>query len=105
MKVLANTRVTTKNLKGFTAETSMASICSVTRMEPNSAPICEPTFPAQINPVINGAKAFMIAIPINDGNQEVAPKSAKAGRECFVKTMPVINAVSVIRERDRYPTL
>src|SRR5215831_164258 len=38
--------------------------------EPSSAPICDPTFPAQINPVINGAKAFMIAIPINEGNHD-----------------------------------
>ena len=105
INVLARTRVTTKNLNGFTAETSMASICSVTRIEPNSAPICDPTFPAQIKPVINGAKAFMIAIPINDGNHDVAPKSANAGLECFVKTIPVINAVSVINERDLYPTL
>ena len=59
----------------------------------------------QENIGFNGAKAFMMAIPINDGNQDVAPKSANAGLECFVKTMPVINAVSVINERDLYPTL
>src|SRR5689334_18090739 len=105
MSVLAMTRVTTRYLNGFTAETSMASICSVTRMEPNSAPICDPTFPAQIKPVINGANAFMIAIPINDGSHDVAPKSANAGLECFVKTIPVINAVSVINDKDLYPTL
>ena len=63
------------------AETSIASICSVTFIEPNSAPSCEPTLPAQISAVIKGANAFIIAIPIIDGSQEVAPKSAKAGRE------------------------
>ena len=40
--VVAKILVTTKYLKGFVPETSIASICSVTRMEPNSAPIPEP---------------------------------------------------------------
>src|SRR5438477_669013 len=100
IKVVASTRVTTKNLNGFTAETSIASICSVTFIEPSSAPICEPTLPAQINEVIKGASAFTMAMPVNDGNQEVAPKSAKAGLEWSVKTIPVIKAVKVINERD-----
>ena len=85
IKVVAITRVTTKNLKGLVAETSMASICSVTFIEPNSAPIFEPTFPAAINAVIKGARARMIAIEINDGSHDVAPKLVKEGRDCFVK--------------------
>ena len=51
---ILKTRVTTKNLKGFVPETSIASICSVTFMEPNSAPILEPILPAQIKAVIIG---------------------------------------------------
>ena len=98
--MVASTRVTTKNLKGLIAETSIASICSVTFIEPSSAPICEPTFPAQINDVIKGANAFTMAIPVNEGNHEVAPKSANAGREWSVKTMPVMKAVRVINESD-----
>ncbi len=101
--VAATTRVTTRYLNGFIAETSMASICSETRIEPNSAPMLEPTFPAHINAVTSDAKARTIAIDINEGNQDVAPKSAKEGRDCLVKTMPVINPVSAINGNDFTP--
>jgi hypothetical protein len=47
-------RVTTKYLNGLVPETSIASICSVTRMDPSSAPIPEPMRPAQIKAVIIG---------------------------------------------------
>lgn len=102
--VVANTRVTTKYLKGFIADTSMASICSVTFIEPNSALILEPTFPAQISAVTNGPKALTMAIPIKEGNQETAPKVSKEGRDCLVKTIPTINPVKVIKESDFNPT-
>ena len=96
----AITRVTTKNLNGFVAETSIASICSVTFIEPNSAPIFEPTFPAAINAVMRGARARTIAIEINEGSHEVAPKLVKEGRDCFVKMSPVIKPVNDIKGRD-----
>src|SRR5688572_17426424 len=98
--VVANTRVTTKNLNGFAADTSMASICSVTFIDPNSAPICDPTLPAQIKEVISGANALITATPDVAGNQEVAPKLAKAGREWSVKTIPTMKPVTLMRGRD-----
>ena len=104
INVVASTRVTTRNLKGLIAETSIASICSVTFIEPSSAPILEPTFPAQIRAVTKGAKALMIAIETNEGNQDAAPKSASDGRDCLVNTSPVINPVKVMRGKDLYPT-
>jgi len=104
MRVVANMRVTTKNLNGLTADTSIASICSVTFMEPSSAPIPEPTFPAQISAVTNGPIALIRAIPINDGNHEVAPNSSSEGRDCFVKTIPTIKPVREIKGRDLNPT-
>ena len=100
INVLAITRVITKNLKGLIADTSMASICSVTFIDPSSAPNRELTLPAQINAVIDGANALMIAIPIKEGSHDVAPKLANDGRECLVKTMPVIKPVTVIKKRD-----
>jgi phospholipid/cholesterol/gamma-HCH transport system ATP-binding protein len=69
--VAASTLVVTRNLKGFVAETSMASICSVTRMEPNSAPILEPTFPAAISEVRRGARVLSKAIPTSEGEVKV----------------------------------
>ena len=85
------------------AETSMASICSVTFIEPNSAPILEPTLPEQISEVTKEAKALTMAIEIREGNHEVAPNSAKEGRDCFVKTMPVTKPVNVIKANERQP--
>src|SRR3982751_3398998 len=103
IQVVDNTRVTTRNLNGLVADTSMASICSVTFMEPSSAPIFDPTFPAVIRPVTRGASALIIAMVTNDGNQDSAPNSDKDGRLCFVNTIPVINPVSVTKARDRTP--
>src|SRR5665213_1171888 len=98
--VVAKTRLTTKNLKGLIADTSIASICSVTFMDPNSAAILEPTLPAQISAVTNGAKARIIAMATRLGNQEVAPKVDKDGLDCLVKTRPVIKPVSEIKNND-----
>ena len=69
-------------------------------MEPNSAPILEPTLPAAINAVTNGAKALMIAIATNEGSHELAPNSAREGLDCFVKTSPVTKPVNVISGSD-----
>ncbi|MNL00748.1 hypothetical protein D3C87_1211900 [compost metagenome] len=99
--VAASTRVETRNLKGLVAETSIASICSVTRMEPSSAPILEPTLPAAISPVSNGARVRSNAIPTNEGSHEVAPNSDKDGRDCLVNTIPVMKPVVEISNAER----
>src|ERR1700748_2771913 len=98
--VVASTRVATKNLKGLVPDTSIASICSVTRMEPSSAPILEPTLPDAINAVTKGANALNIAIETNDGSQDVAPNDASDGRDCLVNIKPVIKPVKVISVND-----
>jgi len=93
VRVDSKTLFTTKILNRFTAETFKASICSATFIEPNSAPIPEPTFPAQINDVTSGSKARMIAIVTSEGSQEVAPKVSSEGRDYLVKTKPVTKSV------------
>src|ERR1700744_944553 len=102
--VVAITLVTTRNLKELTADTSMASICSVTFIEPSSAPILEPILPAQIKAVIKDPKALTIAMEIKDGSHEVAPKVSSEGLDCLVNTIPVINPVNEIRGSDFKPT-
>src|SRR5690606_13981317 len=104
LMVVANTRLTTKNLNGLVPDTSIASICSVTFMEPNSAPIWEPTLPEAMSAVTNGARARIIAMDINAGNHEVAPNSANDGRDWLVNTIPVIKPVNEIRGNDFHPT-
>ena len=103
MSVVASIRVTTRYLKGFVPETSMASICSVTRMEPNSAPIPEPILPAQIKAVIMGPISLIIEILTIDGIQETAPNSCSVGLDCRSKTKPIINPVTATKRRERLP--
>ena len=79
IKVVATILVTTRYLKGLVPETSMASICSVTRMEPSSAPIPEPIFPAQISAIITGPISLTIEILTMEGIQDSAPNSIKVG--------------------------
>src|ERR1700743_1814639 len=102
--VVAIIRVQTRNLNGLVPDTSIASICSVTRMEPSSAPILDPTLPAAIMAVISGANARIMAIEINDGSHDVAPNSDSDGRDCLVKIRPTINPVTDIMVNDRTPT-
>src|ERR1700722_13784199 len=99
--VVASTREQTKNLKGFVPDTSIASICSVTRMEPNSAPILDPTLPEAISAVTRGASARIIAIDTNDGSHEFAPKLASEGRDCLVNINPTIKPVTDINANER----
>src|SRR5665647_3977106 len=102
--VVANTLVTTRYLNGWIADTSMASICSVTFIDPSSAPILDPTLPAQMSAVTNGPNALIIAIPIREGSHDVAPKSSSEGRDCLVNTIPTMNPVKEINASDFRPT-
>ena len=72
-------------------------------MEASSAPMPEPTFPAQIRAVTNDPNALTMAIPIKDGSHEVAPNSSNEGRDCLVKTIPTIKPVRVINGIDLSP--
>ena len=98
--VVAKTLLTTKYLKGLVAETSIASICSLTFIDPNSAPILDPTFPAEIKAVSNGANVLNKAIPTKEGNQDVAPNSANDGLDCLANTIPVMKPVRDINAKD-----
>ncbi len=81
MSVAAATRVTTKKRMGFIEDTSMASICSVTFIEPNSAPIPEAIFPAHINAVITGPISLIRDTATIPGSSVTAPKSTSTGRD------------------------
>ena len=100
IKVEARIRVTTKYLKGLMAETSIASICSVTFIDPNSAPMPDETFPAQINAVITGAISRINQSAPIPGNQDSAPNFDKVGRDCRVSTNPIIKPVTATNGND-----
>jgi hypothetical protein len=81
MSVAANTLVTTRNRMGSADDTSMASICSVTLIDPSSAPIPEPIFPAQINAVMTGPISLISDMATIPGSMATAPKFKSAGRD------------------------
>jgi len=101
--VAASTRVTTKNLMGLVDDTSIASICSVTFIEPSSAPMPEPIFPAQIKAVITGPISRISETATIPGSMLTAPKSASTGRDCIVSTRPIMAPVTEINGNDLYP--
>ena len=86
------------------AETSIASICSVTFIEPNSAPIPEAIFPAQISAVTTGAISLIKDNETMLGSHDSAPNFNKVGRDWMVKTNPIINPVMLIKGNVLYPT-
>ena len=92
-------------LKGLVPETSIASICSVTRMDPSSAPIPEPMRPAQIKAVIMGPISLIMETLTMAGIQETAPNCCKVGLDCRVNTNPIMNPVTPTSNRERLPIL
>ena len=105
ISIVAKIRVTTKNLNGLVPDTSMASICSVTLIDPSSAPIPEATRPAQIRATITGPISLTIEIPTMLGIQETAPNSSRVGLVCKVSTSPMMNPVILTKGKDLFPTL
>ena len=103
IKVVAVILVTTRNLKGLVAETSIASICSETFIEPSSAPIPEPIFPAQIKPVMTGPISRTMEMDIIVGINETAPNWVSIGIDCKARTKPIINPVTLMRPNDLFP--
>jgi hypothetical protein len=88
MSVVLTTRVTTKYLKGLVPLTSMASICSVTFMEPSSAPMLDPILPAQMSAVITGPISRTTEMATMSGNMLSAPKRSKRGPALHGKHQP-----------------
>src|SRR6185437_844378 len=100
INVAAAMRVTTKYLNGFMPDTSIASICSVTFIDANSAPMPEPTLPAKIKAVITGPISLTIETATIAGNHDSAPNSASVGLDCIVSTNPIINPVMATNGND-----
>jgi len=84
-------------------ETSIASICSVTFIEPSSAPIPDPILPVNIKAVITGPISRIKEIATIDGTNESAPNFPKVGKVCNVRVNPKINEVTPISESDLLP--
>jgi hypothetical protein len=68
-------------------------------MDPSSAPIPEPMRPAQIKAVIIGPISRIIEILTMDGIHDTAPNSRRVGRDCKVKTKPMMNPVTATNKK------
>ena len=101
IRMVLHTRVTTRYLNGFVPLTSMASICSVTFMLPNSAPMLEPMRPAQMSAVITGPISRTTEMETMAGSMVSAPNSANVGRDWIVRTRPMMNAVMATSGNER----
>ena len=73
--------------------TGGSQICSVTFMDPSSAPMREPILPAQISAVITGPISRIIDSTTIEGVHDSAPNRVIVGRDCNVITSPIMNAV------------
>lgn len=82
------------------AATSIASICSVTFIDPNSAPIPDDILPAQIRAVITGAISLIKDSETMLGIQDSAPNFDIAGLDWMVNTSPIIKPVMVTNGKD-----
>ena len=103
--VAAKTRGTTKNLIGFVDDTSIASICSLTFILPNSAPMLDAIFPAHISAIITGPISRITEIATMLGTKLSAPKAFIVGSDCSVSTNPRMNPVMPTSERDLTPIM
>lgn len=97
------TRVATRNLYGLTAETSIASICSVTFIAPNSAPIPAAARPLTTSAVMIGPLSLRIENTTTAGKNDFAPKRTRLSCVERVTTTPVAAPASATRGSDLAP--
>ena len=81
----------------------MASICSVTFIEPSSAPIPAPTRPLTINPVMTGPLSLTIEKMMTAGSIDFAPNCVSVSRVCRERTTPVAAPASATKGNDFDP--
>src|SRR5215467_1709130 len=103
IKTQARTRVATRNLYGLTAEASMASICSVTFMALNSAPMPAAARPLTTSAVMIGPLSLMIEKTTTAGRNDLAPKRMRLSRVESVITTPVAAPASATNGSDFEP--
>src|SRR5579862_2390815 len=81
----------------------MASICSVTFIDPSSAPMPAPARPLTTRPVITGPLSFMIENTIMAGRSDLAPKRTMPSRVSNESTTPVAAPAKATKGSDIAP--
>jgi len=103
IRMQAATRVAARYLKGSTAEASIASICSVTFIDPSSAPMPAPTRPLTTRPVMTGPVSLTMEKTTTAGRNDRAPNLTRLACICSAMTTPVAAPAIATRGRDRDP--
>jgi len=96
-------RVATRSLLGSTAEAAIASIWSVTFIEPSSAPMPAPTRPLTTSAVMIGPLSRSTERMIRPGSADFAPNSISVSRVCSESTVPIAAPDSMTRGKDFVP--
>ena len=99
----ATTRGVTSFLLGSVPSARMASICSVTFMEPSSLAMPEALRPATINPVNTGPSSRTMENETNCPVSESDPNCCKVVEVCSASTAPVNDPVRITIGREPTP--
>ncbi len=100
----ASSRGVTNFLMGSAPSAAMASICSVTRIEPSSAVMPEPMRPPTVSAVSTGPSSRKSVNTTTLPTVCWMPKRAMKKANCRVITSPAKTAVRVAMESERAPS-
>src|ERR1700722_2187243 len=103
MNTVAVTRGVTSFLMGSVPRARMASICSVTTIDPSSLAMPEEFRPATINPVSTGPSSRTMEVETSWPIRVMEPKRCSVFAVCSARTPPVKNPVSTTIGRDPTP--
>ena len=105
MTTVAITRGVTSFLLGSVPRARMASICSVTFMEPSSLAMPLALRPATISPVSTGPNSRTMEKETNCPVRDSEPNCCKVAEVCNASTAPVKNPVSMTMGSEPTPMI
>ena len=103
VKMVAKRRGVTSFFSGSVPRARMASICSVTIMEPSSLAIPEALRPETMRLVSTGPSSLIIERLTSSPVIAVAPNCAREEADCSASTPPVKNPVRITMGREPMP--
>ena len=103
MNTVETTRGVTSFFMGSVPKARMASICSVTTIDPSSLAMPEEFRPATIRLVSTGPSSRTMEVETNCPTRVIEPKRSRVFEACSASTAPVKNPVSTTMGRDPTP--
>ena len=105
MQMEAKMRGVTSLRMGSTPRARMASICSVTTIEPSSLAMELALRPETITPVSTGPSSRIMVTLTNSPVTAVAPKADRVAADCRASTPPVERPESTTMDREPKPMM